>query len=53
MAQALGYLSKNKAYKEKDRIRNRLHSLRSGPFGDPRREAKRLLEKEAISPERK
>lgn len=51
VAQTLGHISKDKACKEKDSIRGRLHSVRSGPFGEPRRQAKLSLEKEATSGE--
>lgn len=45
-AEALGYLSKEEAEKIKTGIRERLDSLRQGPFGDRRMAAKeRIIEK--------
>lgn len=45
-AEALGYLSKEEAEKKKTGIRERLDSLRQGPFGDRRMAAKeRIIEK--------
>lgn len=43
VAQELGYLKENKAEKEKERIRKRLSSLRLGPFGAMRAQAKSEL----------
>jgi len=40
VAEELGYLKKDEAEEEKDRIRKRLSSLRLGPFGDMRAKAK-------------
>jgi len=40
VAGELGYLKKDEAEEEKDRIRKRLSSLRLGPFGDMRAKAK-------------
>ncbi|MBA7642967.1 Hydrogen cyanide synthase subunit HcnB [subsurface metagenome] len=40
VAEELGYLKKNKAEEEKEKIRKRLTSLRLGPFGDMRAQAK-------------
>jgi len=40
VAEELGYLKKDTAEEEKDRIRKRLSSLRLGPFGDMRAQAK-------------
>ena len=45
-AEVLGYLSKEEAEKKKTGIRERLDSLRQGPFGDRRMAAKeRIIEK--------
>lgn len=43
VAEELGYLKKDTAEKEKEKIRKRLTSLRLGPFGDMRAQAKREL----------
>lgn len=40
VAEELGYLKKDEAEEEKDRIKKRLSSLRLGPFGDMRAKAK-------------
>ncbi len=45
-AEELGYLKKDTAEEEKDRIRKRLASLRLGPFGDMRAKAKLELMRE-------
>ena len=45
-SESLNYLSKKEAGRKKEPIRKRLRSLRLGPFGKKRQEAKELLIKE-------
>ncbi|MEM2122450.1 MAG: NAD(P)/FAD-dependent oxidoreductase [Candidatus Bathyarchaeia archaeon] len=43
VAESLGYVSKEEAEKEKDKIKERLKDFRIGPFGSPRHEGKNKI----------